>query len=362
MSSPLSVDINLNYPRKNAATFELELKADIPSEGITAIFGPSGSGKTTLLRCIAGLEKAQGRITFNQSTWQSHDIFLPTHKRPIGYVFQEALLFPHLNVAENLAFAERRSEHKADKISRKTLVQLFNLEHLLAQNIQQLSGGEQQRVAIVRALLIQPQCLLMDEPLASLDDHHKATIIDYLETLKKSLNIPILYVSHSMAEITRLADHILVMQEGKLIDHGRFDAVLNSTESPLHQYHDSGSVINAVVAEKDEQWQLAKINFDGGHLWLEDNMIPLMKAVRLRILAKDISLSIHKPSASSIVNVLPATIEEIKSDTTQTLNLVKITIGNTVLVATLTRRSINELNIQPKDQVWAQIKSAALVY
>ena len=229
------------------------------------------------------------------------------------------------------------------------------------QKVQSLSGGEKQRVAIARALLVQPKILLMDEPLASLDERRKQDILPFLEKLKNDLNIPIIYVSHSVDEIARLADHIIAIEQGKIISSGAIADVLSDIDLPIKLGHEAGAIIEATIREYDEKWQLCKVNFSGGELWLQDSLHSINEKVRIRILARDISLSLTKNEDSSIVNLLPATVTDISIDKNSPMAMIKINIGQTPLLAKLTRRSIAHLELSIGKNVWAQIKSAALV-
>ena len=345
----------------------LDIDTVIPSSGVTAIFGHSGSGKTSLLRCIAGLEKAeQGQLIVNETCWQDSQTFLPTHKRPIGYVFQEASLFPHLNAQKNLNYAIKRADQPVSPELYQRIIDVMGIESILKRYPSQLSGGERQRIAIARALLIQPRLLLMDEPLAALDHQRKQEILPYLERLHKSFNIPILYVSHSMDEVARLADHILVLDKGKIIAEGELTEVFSRIDLPQRLAEESGVILNGKVVEKDKQWQLMRVAFAEGHIWLPDSGESLQQNVRIRILAKDVSLALQNHDDISIVNRLLVTVEDIKSDQDKAMSLVRLSIGNKslvseYLVSKLTQKSVHHLQLKAGLSIWAQIKSVALV-
>ena len=344
--------------------FSLDVDVQLPCQGIIGLFGHSGSGKTTLLRCIAGLERTQtGFMRFNDQTWQNATVFLPTHQRPIGYVFQEASLFSHLSVMGNLKFAQQRAD-QAPTIKFDQALEILNIRHLLNQNPAQLSGGERQRVAIARALLINPKLLLMDEPLSSLDAAHKKEILPYLEQLHRELTIPIIYVSHSVDEIARLADHLVVLDQGRVVASGNLTETLARLDFPLKLGEETGVVLNGKVAEHDQQWRLMRVEFDGGELWIRDHEATVGQTagqtVRLHILAKDVSLALERHQ-SSILNVLPGTVNEIVEDHDSGSALINVAVGSSFITSKITLRSVAHLNLNLGDKVWAQIKSVALV-
>jgi molybdate transport system ATP-binding protein len=286
--------------------FCLDVDLSLPLRGVTALFGPSGSGKTTLLRCIAGLERApHGRLTVAGEIWQDQRHWVPTHKRPLGYVFQEASLFSHLTVLGNLNYGIRRIS-TGSLVSVEHAIELLGIRHLLARKPDRLSGGERQRVAIARALAVNPRLLLMDEPLAALDLKRKQEILPYLERLHDELEIPVLYVSHSPDEVARLADHLVVMETGRVIIDGPLAATLARLDLPIHLGEDIGTVIETTVSEVDNEWHLMRVDFPGGELWAPNSGVPVGHRVRVRVLARDVSLA-DRLGHSSIQNVLPET-------------------------------------------------------
>ncbi len=340
--------------------FTLDAEMDLPGNGVTALFGPSGCGKTTLLRCIAGLERGNGRLAMNGELWQDAGVFVPTHRRPLGYVFQDARLFAHLNVRGNLDFGQRRGTGTA-AVSRNSVVELLGLGSLLERLPERLSGGEQQRVAIARALLTAPRLLLMDEPMASLDLARKQEILPYLERLRDELDIPLIYVSHAADEVARLADHIVVMEGGRAVAQGPLAETLARLDLPLHLGEDAGAVFAGTVAERDAQWHLARVEFDGGELWVRDSGVPVGRAVRVRILARDVSIAASRHQDISIMNVLPASVVAHAGENHPASVLLQLRLGNTMLLARLTRRSAQRLDLAPGREVWVQIKAVALV-
>lgn len=342
--------------------FTLEVDLRLPGSGVSAIFGHSGSGKTTLLRCIAGLLKAgSGRLIVDGQVWQDQRLFLPTHRRPLGVVFQEASLFDHLSARGNLNYAIKRADRSAPGVDFDQAVELLGLEQLLDRRPAQLSGGERQRVAIARALLVRPRLLLMDEPLASLDHARKQEILPYLERLRDQLGLPIIYVSHSASEVARLADHLVVLDNGRVTASGPLTETLARLDLPLQMGDETGVVLAGVVVERDQQWQLVRVEFSGGSFWLRDVGHAIGDRVRLQVHARDVSLTLEQNQQTSILNILPVEVGDMAADESGGVTLIRLHIADTVLLASLTLRSVNHLKLQPGSQVWAQIKSVALI-
>ena len=317
----------LDYPG-----FTLDADLELPGRGVTALFGHSGSGKTTLLRCIAGLERGAGRLEVNGEVWQDADRFEPTHRRALGYVFQDARLFAHLDVQRNLDFGQRRS-----------------------------GGARRDRAAIVELLGLAPLLDRLPERLAALDLARKLEILPYLERLRDELDIPMIYVSHAPDEVARLADHIVVMEAGRAVAHGPLAATLARVDLPLRLGEDAGVVFAATVVERDAAWHLAKVGFDGGELWVRDNGAAVGKTVRLRILARDVSIAHSRHDDVSIINLLPATVGAFAGEDHPALLLLQLQLGGTALLARLTRRSAHALALAPGCRVWVQIKAVALI-
>jgi molybdate transport system ATP-binding protein len=341
--------------------FSLDVDLDLAARGVTAIFGPSGSGKTTLLRCIAGLERPPGgRLWMGDEAWQDGTRWVPTHRRPIGYVFQEASLFPHLSVAGNLRYGLRRSAD-AQNVNLDTAIELLGLGPLLDRQTARLSGGERQRVAIARALATGPRLLLMDEPLAALDLGRKQEILPYLERLHDELEIPILYVSHSPDEVARLADHLVALAGGRVLASGPLTDMLARLDLPIRLGEDVGTILEGVIAEVDEPWHLARVDFPGGALWTRDHGHPTGHRVRVRVLARDVSLARRAPERTSIQNVLEGRIDEVVDDEHPSSALVRLRVGRSLLLARLTKRAVCELEVAPGQEVWVQVKSVALL-
>ena len=341
--------------------FTLDVDLNLPGRGVTALFGHSGSGKTSLLRCIAGLERAScGRLVFKGKIWQDEKTWLPTHRRPIGYVFQEASLFPHLSILGNLRYGQKRSDG-AGRVGLDAAIELLGIGHLLERKPDTLSGGERQRVGIARALAVGPEILLMDEPLAALDLKRKQEILPYLERLHDELDIPVIYVSHSPDEVARLADHIVAMDGGRAVAAGPLGETLARLDLPIRLGEDVGVVLDATVGEIDAEWHLARVDFAGGSLWTRDHAVPVGKRVRVRVLARDVSLALNEPGMSSIQNCLDGCVESVAADDHPGLLLVRVQVGASLLVARLTRRSAAQLGIAPGLPVKVQVKSVALM-
>ncbi|MCP5163212.1 MAG: molybdenum ABC transporter ATP-binding protein [Hahellaceae bacterium] len=343
-------------------TFELDVNLTLPGGGVTALFGASGSGKTTLLRCIAGLEKpSQGFLSINGQSWQSATHCLPTHRRPLGYVFQEASLFPHLTAKGNLAYAIKRTHAPLPADLYDKVVSVMGIETILNQRPSQLSGGERQRVAIARALLIQPGVLLMDEPLAALDTARKQEILPYLEQLPALFDIPIIYVSHSLDEVARLADHMVVLEQGKVAAQGSLTEVFSRIDLPSRFGDQTGVVLKGIVTERDAHWHLSRLSFASGDLWVSDSGDEVGQPLRIRILARDVSIALSHHEDSSITNRILAEITEIAPDLDEAMVLIRLKVGTDYLIARLTKRSVAHLQLAIGQKVWAQVKSVALV-
>ncbi|WP_339724298.1 molybdenum ABC transporter ATP-binding protein [uncultured Paraglaciecola sp.] len=354
--------LQLSYERSTKNHFELEVDIDIPGQGVTAIFGESGSGKTSLLRCIAGLEnEVAGSLCVNGEMWQDVNLWVPTHKRSLGYVFQEAYLFAHLSALGNLRYAIKRSNQPANTELFEQVVNVMGIEGILSQLTAQLSGGERQRVAIARALLSQPKLLLMDEPLASLDTPRKLEILPYLERLRNSFNIPIVYVSHAVDEIVRLADHAVIMQQGKVTAQGDITQLFSIADLPLGVSNEVGAILECQVVERDTKWHLMRVAFDGGELWLPNVEGSHNTSQRVRVLASDVSLTLTPHSDSSILNVLSGQIVEVVNDQDPAMALIRLKVGGSYLLARLTQKSLHNLNLVNGKSIWIQIKSAAIV-
>ena len=357
------IEATLRLPR---GAFTLDVALSLPGRGVSALFGPSGCGKTTLLRCLAGLERAPGgRVVVDGEVWQDEagGTWVPPHRRALGVVFQEASLFEHLGVRANVEFGWKRLAPAQRRIAVDDAVAWTGIESLLRRSTVGLSGGERQRVAIARALAVSPRVLLMDEPLAALDAARKAEILPAIERLNELSGITIVYVSHAIAEVARLADHVVLMDAGRAVAAGAVADLLSRLDLPLPPGEDAGVVLQGEVGALDAEWQLARLDVPGAAFWTRDPALPVGHRIRLRVLARDVSLSLVAQPASSIVNQIEATVEAIADDThpSQVLVRLRTRTGATALLARVTRKSAQALALAPGQPVWAMVKSVALL-
>jgi molybdate transport system ATP-binding protein len=345
------------------AGFALDVDVSLPGRGVTALFGPSGCGKTTFLRCAAGLARSPtGLLRVNGKVWQDEaaGVFLPTHRRPLGMVFQEPSLFPHLSVQQNLEYGMKRARKRGAR-DLAAIVELLGLEQLLARRPAHLSGGEQQRAAIARALLVGPEILLLDEPLAALDVQRKREILPYLERLRDELSIPMLYVSHSPDEVARLADHLVVLDGGRVRAQGELGETLARLDLPSAYADDAGSVLDGVIGAHDSEYHLTRLDCGNHSLWIGEVARPLGARLRVRVHARDVSVTLTPPAQTSILNVLLVTLEALVDDGPERVNLrLRLGANGPPLLARITRRSRATLALAPGMQLYAQIKGVAL--
>lgn len=359
MSISPGIEVNLALARGD---FQLQVDLTLPGQGVTVLFGPSGSGKTTVLRCVAGLECAQGRVMIGNQTWQdsAQHQWIPTSSRDLGYVFQEASLFEHLNVRANLRYGIERVRKPGGKEALDLAINLLGIGHLLDRTTQSLSGGERQRVAIARALATQPQILLLDEPLASLDIARRNEILPWLERMHYELRIPVLYVTHSMEELTRLADYVVLLGDGQVRARGPISQVLSDPVFACAVGGEAGAVLSGVIREHDLHFHLTRVDLDGASLWVRHRDLSVGARVRLHIHANDVSLSTQEPQHSSIQNVLPGVIEAIHDDSHPASCLIRVRHHDQCLLARITRKAMAALSLEVGMPVWAQVKSVAL--
>lgn len=276
--------------------FQLQVDCDIPLQGVTAIYGPSGCGKTSLLYCLAGLLQpaAGSELLFDGRTWQRGEHVLPTHQRKVGFVFQDSQLFPHLDVAGNLAYAEKRQTGNPGP-SRTQVCQWLQLDDLLTRRIDQLSRGQQQRVAIARALLNAPDILLLDEPLANLDLNSRAEILGHLERLQREISLPMIYVSHDMEELARLADWLVIMEAGRVTAQGPMLEMCSQMELAIAHEEQAAAIVAAEVSHREGQYGLSELSLEGQAMFVTAVASPAGSRIKLRIPARDVSICLQPP-------------------------------------------------------------------
>lgn len=354
----MSIDLRFKYKIED---FHLDVELSLAERGVTSVFGPSGCGKTTLLRAIAGLIKCEGGyLKLGGSTWQDADYFVPPHQRPLGYVFQETSLFAHLNVRGNLEYGMKRLSELERRVSLEMAIELLGIGSLLERRTDQLSGGERQRVAIARALAVSPRLLLMDEPLSALDQARKQEIMPYLESLHDELDIPVLYVSHSPDEVARLADKMVLMEEGRVMATGAIAELLTRLDLSLAHGPDAEALIEARVAEHDEEYELTYLEFSGGRFTVKRKDLPLDRLVRVRVAARDVSLTLEHQSGTSILNIFPAEVDEVIADNSSQVT-VRLLVGGMPMLSRITRKSATLLDLKKGKKLFAQAKSVALL-
>lgn len=353
-------------------TFTLDVDLQLPVRGFTALFGPSGCGKTTCLRAIAGLERGRaGRVRMGTSVWQDEDasLWVPTHQRALGYVFQEASLFDHLSVRNNIAYGQKRSAvwrspkqgAKQGAVAMDRAVGLLGIGALMDRRPATLSGGERQRVAIARALAAQPRLLLMDEPLAALDAERKAELLPYLETLQRSLDIPVIYVSHALDEVARLATHMVLLDAGRVRASGSAEALIARLDLPLAQGDAAATIVQGRLLRHDSAEHLSTLAFAGGELHVISTTVrPPGQSLRVRIQARDVSLTLERQIGTSILNIVSATVTELREDSPGQW-MVALDAGGARLLARITQRSMQALGIAPGLALFAQVKGVALL-
>ena len=347
---------------REQGALSIAFETTLPPNGVTALFGPSGAGKTTCLRMIAGLDRAAtGVLRFGDEVWQEsrRRVFIPPHRRRVGYVAQAASLFEHLDVAGNLDFAWRRAGRPVH-LNREALIDQFGLRALLRRRVGALSGGERQRVAIVRALLSDPKLLLLDEPLSALDGAAREDLLTRLETLHARLAIPMIYVSHAIEEVARLADYIVVLDAGRATTQGPLNATITRLDLPPALIEAAGAVIEGVVTAYDPADHLAELTFDGGVLLMPRDSARVGDRLRCRIGAREVVLTLERQSGSSALNQLACRVIAVAGADHPSQRLVQLDAGGTTLLARVTLRSSRVLQLGPGREVWAQVKATAL--
>jgi molybdate transport system ATP-binding protein len=355
------VTLEVHFSLERPGGFRLDTGFNAPGQGVTALFGGSGSGKTTVLRCVAGLERARGHCRVEGETWQDGRRFLPSHRRPIGYVFQEASLFPHLSVRANLAFGWRLVDPAKRRIRFDDAVALLGIGTLLRRATARLSGGERQRVAIARALLTSPRLLLMDEPLSALDHASKEAIIPYLERVFDELGLPVLYVSHHPDEVARLADHMVLLEAGKVRESGEAAELMTRLDLPLARFDSASAFLEGQVAGHDDTFHLTYVDTNAGRFTVPREDLEIGRRARVQVHARDVSLALTDHHDTSILNILPARVLDTRDlDPSQLLVRLRLEDGQN-LVARVTRHSGVALGLHEGMPLYAQVKSVALV-
>ena len=343
-------------------SFMLDVDLDIPG-GVTGILGPSGAGKTTFLRLIAGLERApNSAVRLGERTWEQRSprIFVSTHDRGIGFVFQEPSLFPHLNVRHNLEYGWKRTPATARTTSWDQAIDLLDLSPLLDRAPSTLSGGEGQRVAIARALLTGPTLLCLDEPLANIDPEQRHDVLSYLERVPTEINIPVIYVSHNREEVVRLVDYLVLLRDGSVEAQGPLDEVLADLASPLARARDAGVVLTGRVVAHDAAYALTTLDVGGAELVVSRIDLAAGRDARVRVAARDVSIALERPASTSILNVLPGEVAEL-ADANGGQVVVRIKVGDHYLLSRITKKSADRLALSPTTKVFAQIKGVAVV-
>ncbi|MBT9609079.1 MAG: molybdenum ABC transporter ATP-binding protein [Aquabacterium sp.] len=381
--SGIEADLSVQHPGLGEQPgFSLDVALRLPGQGVSVLLGPSGCGKTTVLRALAGLggqggaaQRARGRVQVRGEVWQddARGLWRPVHQRPIGVVFQEASLFEHLTVQGNLDYGWRRVPPAQRRLRHDDVIPLLGIGHLLQRRPQGLSGGERQRVAIARALLTSPALLLMDEPLSALDAARKAEVLPCLERLGQT-GVPVVYVTHALDEAARLADHLVVLRDGRVQAAGPAEALWTRLDMPLSASDDAAAVLSAEVVRHDAAQGLSLLQV-AGRASTGDAALPLWtglhtgsatgQRVRVRVMARDVSVSLSHAPDSSILNILPAVVAELRDDAQGSVML-SLQLGTDAtsgprLLARITRRSAEHLGLRVGQAVFAQVKGVALL-
>jgi len=344
--------------------FHLKTDLDLPAKGVTTLFGPSGSGKSTVLRCIAGLERSPtGNMIIGKEVWQdeTNNCFVPTPQRSLGYVLQEPLLFSHLTVQQNLEYGYKRTPQSERRIEWRHVIEMLDIGHLLQRVPHKLSGGEQQRVSIGRALLASPKLLLMDEPLASLDIARKREVLPFIRRLHDALEIPVIYVSHSLHEVLQITDTLVLMRSGRNIASGPMIELCSDLALSQYLGDMSGSVIEATVDAHDKAYRLTCLRFQGGEILVPQQSLSIGEPQRVHILARNVGIALQKPQvATSFLNILKATVMDVATpDSGSHAVQVKLDVG-VPLLACISLKSLHVLKLRPGLQCYALIKAVSL--
>lgn len=359
-SSQRGLQVTLRH--RFSPAFALDAAFTAAPRGVTALFGPSGCGKSSILNAIAGLLAPQtGQVSLDGTALldTARRIAIPAERRRCGLVFQEARLFPHLSIASNLRYGQRRAPPGAPGAGFEEVVELLGIAPLLGRRPAGLSGGERQRVALGRALLMRPRLLLMDEPLAALDAPRRAEILPFLARLRVAARLPILYVTHALDEVDALADQLVLLDAGRVLASGCLEELTARTDLPLAARRDAGVLITAGVADHDAARGLTRLGFAGGHLVVPLQAAPIGTALRLRLRARDVAVALTPPQGVSIQNILPARLIAIRPTTSPNEVFLHLDINGTPLLARVTRDAVERLGLTPGMAVFALVKSVA---
>lgn len=341
--------------------FRLDARMAVPERGVTALFGASGAGKTTVLRAMAGLSRFPGsRLSVGGEVWQDDTVFLPPHSRPIGYVFQEASLFSHLDVRGNVMFGHKRLAPEDRRVNPRRAIDLLDIGNLLGRKTDTLSGGERRRVAMARALAVSPRLLLMDEPLSGLDLKRRAEILPYLDALVRELDIPVIYVSHAPDEVARLADHLVFMEQGKVVADGPIGEMLTRPDLPMARGREAEALIETRAIGYDKAFALNFLEFPGGTFTVPGERLEVDSRVRLRVAARDVSLTLNAQRETSILNIFEARVDQLSPEGLAQM-VVRLDVAGVALLAHVTRKSVEGLGLEPGKRVYAQVKSVAVL-
>lgn len=356
----MALNAQIRFDRQH---WSLDIDLELPSRGVSALYGPSGCGKTTVLHILAGLQRGRrgSQISLDSQPWQSGSQFVAPEHRGVGYVFQDGRLFPHLTVTGNLDYAvKRRFSENGPSVDE--VCQWLQIGDLLTRRPQQLSGGEQQRVAIARTLVSAPQLLLLDEPLSALDSENREKAMSLLEALHRRLSIPVIYVSHQLEEVMRLADYVVLMQQGRLIAQGDIATLSTSLDSPLIHHSGVGSVLEATTIKYDHEYGITEVAIDDTATLLlaQPTAQQAGARIRLRVPAEAVSLSKTVATDSSVLNILPATVQGWQQQGESHV-LVRLQLGQQPILARITRKSLQRMDLSHGDVVYAQIKGVALL-
>ncbi len=342
--------------------FQLDVARDVDLTGVTALFGPSGAGKSSVLNAIAGFLPSVGRVSLDGMCWQDQNnrsAFVPPHRRPIGIVFQNGRLFPHLSVADNLAFGAKRAATDGPQLSAGDVVSVMEIGALLPRKPATLSGGEAQRVAIARALLTRPKLMLMDEPLSGIDRQRKNIILRMIGDLPKRFGVPVIFVSHLVEEVAHISDQLVAMQGGRIVGVGATSSMLEHLGAEVTGHFETGSLLEGEVTECDPELSIVALDVGAGTLWMPTSLaVNKGERLRVRLRARDVSLSLAPLSGVSIRNQLPVVVTDIAEEQGPFAEL-RLDCGGQTIRARVTRLAVRDLGLAPGQEAFALVKSVA---